>query len=72
MALAASDGGRQIAPMPPERPPSTDAEFRVVHGPWPRWMLHLSLIKLVAWGASVAAVTIIIALGLLAVFGAFR
>ncbi|MDB5447023.1 MAG: hypothetical protein JWQ97_2340 [Phenylobacterium sp.] len=57
--------------MPPERPPSTDAEYRVVHGPWPRWMVHLSLIKLVAWGACVAGVSILIALGLLAAFGAF-
>jgi hypothetical protein len=58
--------------MPPERPPITDAEYRVVRGPWPRWALHLSLIKLVAWGASVVGVTILIALALLAAFGAFR
>ena len=57
--------------MPPERPPVTDAEFRVVHGPWPRWMLHLSLIKLIAWGAAVTGVTILIALGLLSAVGAF-
>jgi hypothetical protein len=57
--------------MPRERPPITDAEYRVVHGPWPRWMLQLSLFKLIAWGALVAAVTIVIGLVLLAVFGAF-
>jgi hypothetical protein len=59
--------------MPPERPPpTTDAEFRVVHGAWPRWALHLSLIKLIAWGASVVGVTILIAFGLLALLGVFR
>ena len=58
--------------MPPERPPSTDAEYRVIHGPWPRWMLHLSLIKLVAWGAAVAGLTILVAGALLLVFGVFR
>jgi len=54
--------------MPPERPPVTDAEYRVVHGPWPRWALHLSLIKLVAWGALVSGLAILLALALLAVF----
>ena len=29
-----------------KRPPDIDAEFRVVHGPWPRWMLHIGLMKL--------------------------
>jgi len=58
--------------MPPERPPVTDAEYRVVRGPWPRWALHLSLIKLMAWGASVVGVTILIGLALLAALGLFR
>jgi len=58
--------------MPPERPPTTDAEYHVVHGPWPRWMLNLSLIKLVAWGAAVTGVAILIGLGLLLALGAFR
>lgn len=57
---------------PPERPPVTDAEYRVVRGPWPRWALHLSLIKLMAWGASVVGVTILIGLALLAALGLFR
>jgi hypothetical protein len=57
--------------MPPERPPITDAEYRIIHGPWPRWMLHLSLIKLIAWGAGVVGATIVVALVLLAAFGAF-
>ena len=58
--------------MPPERPPTTDAEYRIVHGPWPRWAVHLSLFKLIAWGAGVVGVTILIALALLAALGVFR
>ncbi len=57
--------------MPPERPPVIDAEYRVVHGPWPRWAMHLSLIKLIAWGAGVVGLVILIAVALLAVIGAF-
>jgi hypothetical protein len=56
--------------MPPERPPTTDAEFRIVQGAWPRWALHLSLLKLIAWGAGVVGVTILIAFVLLALMGA--
>jgi hypothetical protein len=58
--------------MPQDPPPTTDAEYRVVHGPWPRWVMNLSLIKLIAWGAGVTGVTILIALILLMVLGAFR
>jgi hypothetical protein len=57
--------------MPRERPPTTDAEFRIVHGPWPRWVLQFSLFKLVAWGALCTGVAIVIGLLLLAAFGAF-
>lgn len=57
--------------MPPERPPILDAEYRVVRGPWPRWALQLSLVKLMAWGAGVVAVTIVAALALLAALGVF-
>jgi len=32
--------------MDPERPPDIDAEYRVVHGPWPRWALQAGLAKL--------------------------
>lgn len=32
--------------MDPERPPDLDAEYRLVHGPWPRWALQLGLLKL--------------------------
>jgi len=70
--LAAARGGGQIEAMPPERPPTTDAEFRVVRGPWPRWALHLSLIKLIVWGAGVVGLAILVALGLLALLGAFN
>jgi hypothetical protein len=28
------------------RPPDVDAEYRLVHGPWPRWALQLGLAKL--------------------------
>lgn len=70
--VAAASVNVQISRMPPERPPPiTDAEYRVVHGAWPRWALHLSLIKLIAWGAAVVGVTILITIVLLALFGAF-
>lgn len=39
--------------MAAERPPDVDAEYRLIHGPWPRWMAHVSLVKL---GLSAAAV----------------
>lgn len=52
--------------MPSERPPVTDAEFRVVRGPWPRWMLHLSLIKLGLFAMAAAGVCILAGLVVLA------
>jgi hypothetical protein len=58
--------------MPPERPPIIDAEYRVVQGPWPRWALHLGLIKLIAWGAAVVGATILVAVALLVAVGTFR
>ena len=58
--------------MPSERPPVVDAEYEVVRGPWPRWALHLGLVKLIGWGAGVVALTIGVAAALLAIFGAFR
>ena len=42
--------------MEPERPPDVDAEYRLIHGPWPRWMLQVSLVKLGLWTAGVVAV----------------
>lgn len=70
-SLAAAAARPQTRDMP-ERPPTTDAEFQVVHGPWPRWVMNLSLIKLIAWGVGVTGVTILIALAILALLGAFN
>jgi len=41
--------------MDPERPPDIDADYRVIHGPWPRWMLQFSLLKLALWTAGIVA-----------------
>jgi hypothetical protein len=49
--------------MDEERPPDVDAEYRLVHGPWPRWALQLGLLKLAL--RSVAVVTLCIALAAL-------
>jgi len=46
-----------------ERPPDVDADFRVVHGPWPRWALQLGLARLAVRTALVVAVFIALALG---------
>ncbi len=32
--------------MDPEPPPDVDAEYKLVHGPWPRWALQMGLAKL--------------------------
>lgn len=32
--------------MDPEPPPEVDAEYRLVHGPWPRWAMQMGLAKL--------------------------
>jgi hypothetical protein len=42
--------------MDPERPPDIDAEYRLSHGPWPRWVLQLSLLKLALRTAAIVAV----------------
>jgi hypothetical protein len=52
--------------MDTERPPDVDADYRVVHGPWPRWALQLSLLKLALRSAA-----IVLALCLIAVTIAF-
>jgi hypothetical protein len=52
--------------MDPERPPDVDAEYRVVHGAWPRWALQISLLKLALRSAA-----IVLALCLLAIAIAF-
>ena len=62
--LAAGPPERLTRGMPSERPPVTDAEYRVVRGPWPRWMLHLSLIKLLLFAAAAAGVCIAAALAI--------
>jgi hypothetical protein len=51
--------------MDPERPPDIDAEYRLVHGPWPRWALQLGLLKL-----ALRTVAIVVALCLLALVAA--
>src|ERR1700694_1012308 len=48
--------------MEQERPPDVDADYRLVHGPWPRWALQLGLVKLALRTAAVVAVFIAIAL----------
>lgn len=43
-----------------ERPPDVDAEYHLVHGPWPRWVLQLSLLKLaLRTGAIVVALCLL-------------
>jgi hypothetical protein len=39
--------------MSDDRPPVTDAEYRLVRGPWPRWSYNLSLLSLALWTAAV-------------------
>ena len=48
-----------------ERPPTVDADYRVVRGPWPRWMLHVGLIKLALRTGAIVAVFIAIAVALI-------
>ena len=42
--------------MDPDRPPDIDADYRVIHGPWPRWMLQFSLLKLALRTAGIVVV----------------
>ena len=49
---------------PEDRPPTVDAEYRLVRGPWPRWMLHLGLIKLALRTGALVAVFIAIAVAI--------
>lgn len=48
--------------MDPERPPEVDAEYRVIHGPWPRWMLQFSLLKLALRTAAIVTPLCLLAL----------
>lgn len=70
--MLSSHAARTFRRMPDRRPPTTDAEFRVVHGPWPRWSMHVSLIKLGASAAAVVLACVLTAIGVMAVLGVFR
>jgi hypothetical protein len=48
----------------PRRPPDIDADYRVVHGPWPRWTLQLGLLKLALRTAGIVAVLCLLALAI--------
>jgi hypothetical protein len=48
--------------MDPERPPDLDADYRLVHGPWPRWALQLGLLKLALRTAGIVLALCLIAL----------
>jgi hypothetical protein len=50
--------------MDPERPPDLDAEYRLVHGPWPRWVLQFSLVKLALRTAGIVVVLVLAAVAL--------
>jgi len=54
-----------------KRPPDVDAEFRVVHGAWPRWALQLGLLKLALSAAGVVAL-MLLAAGLVAAWISLR
>ena len=47
--------------MDPDRPPDIDADYRVIHGPWPRWMLQFSLLKLALRTAGIVVVLCLVA-----------
>jgi hypothetical protein len=49
--------------MDEKRPPDIDAEYRVVHGPWPRWALQLGLARLALWTALVVVALMAVAVG---------
>jgi hypothetical protein len=50
--------------MDPERPPDVDAEYRLVHGPWPRWALQLGLLKLALRTAGIVVALCLLALAI--------
>lgn len=58
--------------MDPERPPDIDADYRVVHGPWPRWALQISLAKLALRSAAIVLVMCVIAVVLVIVISRLR
>ena len=52
------------------RPPVTDAEYRLVRGPWPRWAHRMSLLSLALWTGAVVTVCITATLVVLALVSA--
>ena len=53
--------------MASERPPDIDADYKLIHGPWPRWVLQLSLVTLALRAAGVVALCIALAVLLVVV-----
>jgi hypothetical protein len=50
--------------MDPERPPDVDAEYRVVHGPWPNWALQIGLLKLALRSAAIVLALCLVAVAI--------
>ncbi|WP_293366986.1 hypothetical protein [Phenylobacterium sp.] len=50
--------------MDPERPPDVDAEYKLIHGPWPRWALQISLLKLALRSAAIVLVLCLVAIAI--------
>lgn len=57
--------------MDPERPPDIDAEYRLIHGPWPRWALQISLLKLALRTAGIVAALCLLAVLIFAILVKF-
>jgi hypothetical protein len=55
--------------MEPERPPEIEADYRLVHGPWPQWVLQLGLVKLAL--RAIGVVLGLMAIGLVVAWFAF-
>ncbi len=67
IATGAEDSGRPAdhhEAMEPDPPPEVDAEYRLVHGPWPRWAMQVGLAKLALRTAGIAAVLCLLAVAL--------
>ena len=58
--------------MDPERPPDIDAEYRLIHGPWPRWALQISLLKLALRTGGIVLVLCVVGVAIAAVIVAVR
>jgi hypothetical protein len=50
--------------MEPEPPPEVDAEYRLVHGPWPRWAMQAGLAKLALRTAGIVLALCVVAVAL--------